>query len=92
MHSDNKRLISETMLEALMAQHPVPILGFHVDNGRSTNHMVAKLLGDSLVEFTKSRAYQSCDNALVEGKNGAIIRKHIGYGHIAPEHAVRIRT
>ncbi|MGA2578418.1 MAG: hypothetical protein ABSH24_20590 [Bryobacteraceae bacterium] len=79
------------MLEALMAQHPVPILGFHVDNGRSTNHMVAKLLGDSLVEFTKSRAYQSCDNALVEGKNGAIIRKHIGYGHIAPEHAVRIR-
>jgi transposase len=79
------------LLEALMAQHPVPILGFHVDNGRSTNHMVAKLLGDSLVEFTKSRAYQSCDNALVEGKNGAIIRKHIGYGHIAPEHAVRIR-
>jgi hypothetical protein len=59
MHSDNKRLISETMLEALMAQHPVPILGFHVDNGSECiNHVVAKLLSNSLVEFTKSRVYQ----------------------------------
>jgi len=30
-----------------------------------------------LIEFTKSRACRSQDNALVEGKNGAIIRKHI---------------
>jgi transposase InsO family protein len=80
------------LLEALMAEHPVPIVGFHVDNGSEyINRVVAKLLSDSLVEFTKSRAYQSCDNALVEGKNGAIIRKHIGYGHIGPEHATRIQ-
>lgn len=80
------------LLEALLAQHPVPILGFHVDNGSEyINHVVAKLLSDSLTEFTKSRAYQSSDNALVEGKNGAIIRKHIGYGHIAPEYATRIQ-
>ena len=39
------------------------------------------------VEFTKSRACRSQDNALVEGKNGAVIRKLIGYGHIAGEHA-----
>jgi transposase InsO family protein len=80
------------LLEALMAEHPAPIVGFHVDNGSEyINRVVAKLLSDSLVEFTKSRAYQSCDNALVEGKNGAIIRKHIGYGHIGPEHATRIQ-
>jgi transposase InsO family protein len=80
------------LLEAMMAQHPVPILGFHVDNGSEyINRVVAKLLDAALVEFTKSRAYQSSDNALVEGKNGAIIRKHIGYGHIAPEHAARIQ-
>src|ERR1022692_2356452 len=82
----------ELLLEVLMAQHPVPIRGFHVDNGSEyINHVVAKLLGDSLVEFTKSRAYQSSDNALVEGKNGAIIRKHMGYGHIPAEHATRIQ-
>src|ERR1039457_2418117 len=69
----------ELLLEVLMAQHPVPIRGFHVDNGSDySKHVMAKLLGDSLVEFTKSRAYQSSDNALVEGKNGAIIRKHMG--------------
>ena len=34
----------------------------------------------------------STDNALVEGKNGAIIRKHMGHGHIPGEHAMRIRT
>jgi hypothetical protein len=40
-----------------------------------------------MVEFTKSRACRSQDSALVEGKNGAIIRKLIGYGHIPAEHA-----
>ena len=41
-------------------------------------------------EFTKSRACRSQDNALVEGKNGAVVRKHIGYGYIAGEHAEAI--
>lgn len=39
------------------------------------------------VEFTKSRPYRTTDNALVEGKNGAVVRKHIGYGPIGAEHA-----
>jgi hypothetical protein len=38
-------------------------------------------------EFTKSRAYRTTDNALVEGKNGAVVRKQIGYGPIGAEHA-----
>ena len=42
------------------------------------------------VEFTKSRAYRTTDNALVEGKNGAVVRKLIGYGYIAGEHAEAI--
>ena len=45
------------------------------------------MLGKLLAEFTKSRACRSQDNALVEGKNGAVIRKLIGYGHIPAEHA-----
>jgi len=52
------------------------------------NHTVVKLLNKLLVEeFTKSRAYRSTDNALVEGKNGAVVRKQIGYGAIGAEHA-----
>lgn len=76
------------VLEAMLHQFPFRILGFHADNGSEfINHTVAKLLHKLLIEFTKSRPSRSQDNALVEGKNGAIIRKHIGYGHIASEHA-----
>jgi hypothetical protein len=45
------------------------------------------MLEKLLIEFTKSRAYQTTDHALVEGKNGTVVRKHIGYGFIASEHA-----
>jgi hypothetical protein len=76
------------VLEAILHQFPFRILGFHADNGSEyINHAVAQLLEKLLVEFTKSRACRTQDNALVEGKNGAIIRKLIGYGHIPAEHA-----
>jgi len=76
------------VLEAMLHQFPFLILGFHCDNGSEfINHTVAKLLEKLLIEFTKSRAYRTTDNALVEGKNGAVIRKHIGYGAIPAEHA-----
>jgi transposase InsO family protein len=80
------------VLEAMLHQFPFLILGFHADNGSEfVNHTVAKLLNKLLVEFTRSRPNRSSDNALVEGKNGAIIRKHIGYGHIASQHADQIQ-
>lgn len=76
------------VLEAMLHQFPFRILGFHCDNGSEfLNYTVAKLLNKLLVEFTKSRPYRTTDNALVEGKNGAVIRKHIGYGVIAAQHA-----
>ena len=80
------------VLEAMLHQFPFRILGFHADNGSEfINHTVAKLLEKLLIEFTKSRANRTQDNALVEGKNGAVIRKHIGYGHIPSEHAEQLQ-
>ena len=76
------------VLEAMLHQFPFRILGFHCDNGSEfLNHRVARLLNKLLVEFTKSRPYRTTDNALVEGKNGAVVRKHMGYGPIGAEHA-----
>ncbi|MGH8647431.1 MAG: DDE-type integrase/transposase/recombinase [Gammaproteobacteria bacterium] len=76
------------VLEAILHQFPFRIRGFHCDNGSEfINHRVAQLLNKLLVEFTKSRPYRTMDNALVEGKNGAVVRKHIGYGPIGAEHA-----
>lgn len=79
------------LLEDALAQFPFVIKGFHSDNGSEyINHTVAKLLNKLLIEQTKSRARQTNDNALVEGKNGSIIRKWMGYSHIPGEYAERI--
>lgn len=74
------------VLEALLDSFPFRILGFHADNGSEyINRTVAKLLDKLRVEFTKSRPRHSNDNGLAETKNGAIVRKHLGYSHI-PQH------
>jgi transposase InsO family protein len=76
------------VLAAMMEQFPFPIRGFHSDNGSEfINHTVARLLNKLLVEQTKSRPGRSNDNGLVESKNGAVVRKHMGYGHIEGRHA-----
>ena len=78
----------QPVLEAILAQFPFRILGFHSDNGSEfINHRVAAMLNKLLIEQTKSRPRHSNDNALVEAKNGAVIRKHMGYLHIQAEHA-----
>lgn len=70
-------------LEGLLLAFPFKVLGFHADNGSEyVNHRVAGLLNKLLVEFTKSRPRRSNDNALVESKNGSVVRKHLGYAHI----------
>lgn len=51
---------------------------------------MAQLLNQLLVEQTKSRPRHSNDNGLAEAKNGAVIGKHMGYGHIAAENAEAI--
>jgi transposase InsO family protein len=59
---------------------PFPIRGFHSDNGSEfINQTLARLLNKLLIEQTKSRLRHSNDNGLVETKNGAVIRKHMGY-------------
>jgi len=82
----------EPLLKSMLKQFPFVIRGFHSDNGSEfVNHTVAKLLGKLLIEQTKSRPRHSNDNGLVEAKNGAVIRKHMGYFHIAAPHAERIQ-
>ena len=60
-------------LEQMFEFLPFVILGFHSDNGfEYVNKAVAKLLKKLHVEFTKSRARHSNDNALVECKNAML--------------------
>ena len=78
----------EPVLVMVLAQFPFVIHGFHSDNGSEfINQTVARLLNKLMIEQTKSRPRHSNDNGLVETKNGAIIRKHMGWGHLQEVHA-----
>lgn len=82
------------ILEGLLEAFPFRVLGFHADNGSEyINKRVAALLEKLRVEqFTKSRARRTNDNALVESKNGSVIRKHLGYAHIPGRFADRVNA
>jgi len=80
-------------LNELLAQFPFVIIEFHSDNGSEyINQSVAALLNKLLIGLTKSRPRRSNDNALVECKNGAVIRKWMGYTYIHQKHANRINS
>jgi transcriptional regulator with XRE-family HTH domain len=79
------------VLEAVLSAFPFVVRGFHSDNGSEfINVVAAKLLNSLLIEQTKSRSGRTNDNALVEGKNGSVIRKHMGHWHIEQKHAPSI--
>jgi hypothetical protein len=79
------------VLEIALGMFPFVIVSFHSDNGSEfINDVIAKLLNKLLIEQTKSRSNRTNDNALVEGKNGSVIRKHMGHWHIEQRHAPAI--
>ena len=81
------------VLERLIEGFPFKIIGIHADNGSEyVNYTVAKLLKKLLIEFTKSRPRHSNDNALAESKNGAVVRKHLGYAHIPQQFASKVNA
>lgn len=78
-------------LEEALVSFPFRIINFHSDNGSEyINYQVAAMLEKLRVTQTKSRARESGDNGLVEGKNGAVIRKYMGHMHIPRRHAPSI--
>ena len=90
-HAQIKRLIRQYVqtgavrlkpaLRQLFAAFPCQIRGFHTDNGSEyVNYTIARRLNKLCIEFTKSRPRHSNDNALVESKNGCVVRNLYGYG------------
>jgi hypothetical protein len=71
------------VMEELLKLFPFKIFEFHSDNGSEyVNKYTVKLLNKLHIELTKSRSRHSNDNALVESKNGSIIRKLFGRNYI----------
>jgi hypothetical protein len=70
-------------LKEIFSQFPFKIFNFHSDRGHENiNYQIANFLQKLLIKQTKSRSYHSNDNALVETKNGSVIRKNMGWEHI----------
>jgi transposase InsO family protein len=81
------------VIQSLLDGFPFVIRGFHADNGSEyINHQVAKMLDKLRVEFTKSRPRHSNDNGLAETKNGAVVRKCLGYTHIPQRFASEVNA
>jgi hypothetical protein len=89
--------ISEKFLKPILQEalslFPFIILGFHSDNGSEfINDCVSRILRGLGIEQTKSRPRKCNDNALVESKNGAIIRKWLGHHWIPRSFAARLNV
>jgi hypothetical protein len=71
-------------LKLLLKQFPFNVFNFHSDRGSEfINETVAAILNELLINQTKSRSRHCNDNALVESKNGSVIRKNMGYTFIS---------
>lgn len=83
----------QPLLEEILELFPYVVLNFHSDNGSEyINKVVSALLNKLHIHQTKSRSRKTNDNALVEGKNGAVVRKYMGYIHIPKKYAEPINT
>lgn len=79
------------VLDEALRFFPFVIHGFHSDNGgENINGEVAKVLQQQFIEQTKSRSGRCNDNALIESKNGSVVRKHMGHWHIPKYEARKI--
>ena len=79
------------IFEMLQEMFPFMVINFHSDNGsENINYVVADILKRLIIKQTKSRSRHCNDNALVESKNGSVIRKHMGYSHIPKTYAQEI--
>lgn len=76
------------VLLVILEQFPFVIWEFHSDNGSEfINRKVLDILRRLHAKLSKSRPRRHNDNALVETKNGGIIRKAWGYDHIPARQA-----
>ena len=67
-------------LEAIGRQLPFFIRGIDSDNDSAfINETLKRWCNERGIEFTRSRAYRKNDQAWIEQKNGAVVRRFVGY-------------
>lgn len=67
---------------------PFPLQGLHTDNGGEfINQPLYTYCQGEKIRFTRCRPYKKNDNALVEEKNGSVVRRLVGYERYSSKQA-----
>jgi hypothetical protein len=75
-------LVTESVSE-VRRKLPFPVRGLDVDNDSAfINDTLVGYCRDNKIELTRCRAYKKNDQAWIEQKNGAVIRRMVGYGRL----------
>lgn len=71
-------------LGLLGRQTPIPVLGIDSDNDSAfLNETLVSYCEKHQIEFTRSRPYRKNDQAWIEQKNGAVVRRFVGHDRFA---------
>jgi len=80
-------------VDEIRRQLPFPLLGLDVDNDSAfINETLVGYCKQQGIELTRSRAYKKNDQAWIEQKNGAVVRRLVGYGRLEGVKAAEILT
>ena len=65
-------------------------MSLHTDNGGEfLNHLLVPWCRGERIGFTRGRPYRKNDQAYVEQRNGAVLRRYIGYDRYADPRGAR---
>ena len=82
MVAREQTLLTESVSE-IRTKLPFPVRGLDVDNDSAfINDTLVSYCRDQKIELTRCRAYKKNDQAWIEQKNGAVIRRMVGYGRL----------
>src|SRR5215472_1072911 len=75
-------LVTESVSK-IRVRVPFPVRGLDVDNDSAfINDTLVDYCRDNRIELTRCRAYKKNDQAWIEQKNGAVIRRMVGHGRL----------
>jgi Integrase core domain len=78
-------------MERAQSLFPWLVLGADFDNDSAfMNDVVVPWCREQKIEVTRSRAYKKNDQAFVEQKNGAVVRRLVGYGRFEGTETARL--
>ena len=82
MVAREQTLVTESVSD-IRTKLPFAVRGLDVDNdGAFINDTLVNYCRGNKIELTRCRAYKKNDQAWIEQKNGAVIRRMVGYGRL----------